>query len=87
VWLWGGWVEEFLLTAIIALLTLSFLINPSLDRFSISSLLVAPEQYHAIALSRLLIWVSADSAARAVLNRMSMQRRVFEMKRDGWVGV
>jgi hypothetical protein len=76
-WLWGGWVEESLLTAIIALFTRSFLINPSLDRFSISSLLVAPEQYHAIALSLLLIWVSANSAASVVFNCMSMQARVF----------
>lgn len=44
-----------MLTAIIALFTLSFFISPSLDRFSISSLFDDPEQYHAIVLDLLVV--------------------------------
>lgn len=49
-----------MLTAIIACLTLSFFISPSLHRFSISSEFVDPEQYHAIVVDFLVVCFSAS---------------------------
>ena len=50
--LWYGEGDEledgWPLTPIMASLTRSFLINPALYKFSINSVLVDPEQYHAM---------------------------------------
>lgn len=56
-----------MLTAIIAFFTSSFLINPSLDRFSISSLFDDPEQYHAIVLDLLVVCSITGKNAQSCL--------------------
>lgn len=53
-----------------AFFTRSFLIRPTLNRFSTNSRLVEPEQYHAIEVY--LFAVLLDASARAVLI-LSMQ--------------
>lgn len=44
----GSGRSKVMLTPIIAFFTRSFLISPSLERFSINSVFVVPEQYQAI---------------------------------------
>lgn len=44
----GSGRSKVMLTPIIAFFTRSFLISPSLERFSINSAFVVPEQYQAI---------------------------------------
>ena len=45
---------HIILTPIMASFTRSFWISPALNKFSINSVLVDPEQYHAIVIARLL---------------------------------
>lgn len=60
-----------MLTAIIACFTFSFLINPSLDKFSIRSLFVDPEQYQAILFD---LWVFCFAAEKNNLSCLNMRR-------------
>lgn len=62
-------VSKGRLTPIMAFFTRSFLMRPTLNRFSTNSRLVEPEQYHAI---EYLFAVFLDASARAVLI-LSMQ--------------
>jgi hypothetical protein len=68
-----GGEEGAMLTAIIALFTRSFFINPSLERFSISSLFEDPEQYHAIVFRILVV---NFAAGRMFFGGLSMQLAV-----------
>lgn len=59
-------------TLIIASFTRASLIRPSWNRFSTSSLLLEPEQYHAIEEALLVVdWLNSGGLARSRLNMQS----------------
>lgn len=47
-----------MLTPIMASFTRSFWISPALNRFSINSVLVDPEQYHAMVIACVALWMN-----------------------------
>lgn len=78
------------LTPTMAFLTLSSLMRPTLNRFSINSMLVKPEQYHAMENFLLGLYLKADLIAPYVL---IMQRVYYAHcrlylswrdRRNGW---